>query len=230
MPKVKKISRLILLRHGQSEWNKKNIFTGWVDIPLSSEGIEEALASGQRIQNIPIDIIFTSTLNRGLMTALLAMSVHRSGKVTVVEPSSDDPHAEWRRCYSDQTLKTLIPIITAWQLNERMYGQLQGLNKEMMRQKYGPEQVQLWRRSYDSAPPGGESLKMTAQRTLPYFQNQIVPELQRGKNVLISAHGNSLRSIVMQLDGLSEKEVVELEIPTGIPLFYEFTDAGFVKE
>ncbi len=223
------MSRLILLRHGQSEWNKKNVFTGWVDIPLSQEGIEEAYRAGEEIKNIPIDIIFTSTLIRGMMTAMLAMLVHSSKKVPMILHQGEVRLEEWSKCYDEETEKELIPVVKAWQLNERMYGELQGKNKDKMRQIYGPEQVQIWRRSYDVAPPRGESLKMTAERTLPYFEEAVIPELKKGKNVLISAHGNSLRSIVMQLDGLSEEEVLNLEIPTGQPLYYELQKSGFKK-
>ncbi|HPE84577.1 MAG TPA: 2,3-bisphosphoglycerate-dependent phosphoglycerate mutase, partial [Chlamydiales bacterium] len=120
-----------------------------------------------------------------------------------------------------------IPTYVAWELNERMYGQLQGMNKDDARAKYGKEQVHIWRRSYATSPPGGESLKDTAARTLPYFQSTIVPHLDQGKNVLISAHGNSLRAIIMQLDNLSEEDVVKLEIPTGLPLFYTYKDGQF---
>ncbi len=213
---------LILLRHGESEWNRKNLFTGWIDIPLSEKGVEEALQAGREISAISIDLIFTSTLIRGIMTALLALSVHRSGKVPVILHPGEGRLEEWGRCYDSETEKELIPVIRAWQLNERMYGELQGKNKERMRAEYGEEQVQIWRRSYAIAPPNGESLEMTAERTLPYFKQKIIPHLKRGKNILIAAHGNSLRSIVMDLKQLSEEEVVSLEIPTGKPIIYAY--------
>lgn len=216
------MGHLILLRHGQSEWNKKNLFTGWIDIPLSQEGIQEALKAGVEIQDISIDVIFTSTLVRGLMTATLAMSVHKGGKVPVVLHPDHPKLNEWGTCYNDTVKKNLIPLFTAWELNERMYGELQGMNKEEMKKKYGEEQVHLWRRSYDIAPPLGESLKMTSERTLPYFKNTIMPYLEQGQNVFVSAHGNSLRSIVMHIDQLSEEEVLKLEIPTGIPIYYKY--------
>ncbi len=215
------MNRLILLRHGQSEWNKRNIFTGWIDIPLSSEGIEEAFEAGREIQDLPIDLIFTSTLIRGIMTAMLAMTLHRSKKVPEII-HQEEKFQEWHRCYDEEAKSTLIPAYQAWQLNERMYGVLQGKNKEQMREEYGAEQVHIWRRSFNIPPPQGESLKMTAERTIPYFETEILPQLKKGKNVLISAHGNSLRSIVMKLDGLNEEEVLKLEIPTGKPLIYEY--------
>lgn len=223
------MSRLILLRHGESAWNKKNIFTGWVDIPLSLEGIEEALESGRILKGTPIDLIYTSTLIRGIMTAMIAMSLHDSGKVPVLLHPGEGRLEKWATCYSVETQKTLIPVHTAWELNERMYGQLQGMNKQDMKNAFGEEQVQTWRRSFDIAPPEGESLKMTSERTLPYFEKEILPKLKAGKNILISAHGNSLRSIVMSLDNLSEEEVISLEIPTGKPLFYEYKKGQIVK-
>lgn len=216
------MGRLILLRHGQSEWNKKNLFTGWIDIPLSEEGVEEAFQAGNEISQEPIDLIYTSTLIRGIMTAMLVMSVHQSGKVPVILHPGEGKLEEWSRCYDPETEAELIPVIKAWQLNERMYGELQGKNKQKMREEYGDEQVKIWRRSFATPPPRGESLKMTAERTLPYFEEEILPKLKEGKNILISAHGNSLRSIVMKLDGLSEEEVLNLEIPTGKSLIYEY--------
>lgn len=223
------MSELILLRHGQSDWNKKNLFTGWIDIPLSKEGIEESLKAGEEIKTIPIDVIFTSTLIRGMMTALLAMSRHESEKVPLVLHPGEGILEEWGQCYNPKCAQSFIPVIRAWQLNERMYGKLQGMNKQEMREKYGEEQVQLWRRSYDIPPPDGESLKMTAERTIPYFQEKVISYLQEGKNVLISAHGNSLRSIVMDLDNLSQEEVLKLEIPTGQPIFYLYKNGIFKK-
>lgn len=219
--------RLILLRHGQSVWNKKNLFTGWIDVPLSEEGIEESLAAGRKLASIPIDAIYTSNLIRGIMTALLVMTVHESGKIPVILHEGE--FEAWSKCHSEETKKTLIPLKKAWQLNERMYGDLQGLDKQKMRELYGEEQIKLWRRSYSTSPPNGESLKMTAERTLPYFESEIIPCLKEGKNVFISAHGNSLRSIVMKIERLSEEEVVNLEIPTGVPLIYEFQEGSFEK-
>jgi 2,3-bisphosphoglycerate-dependent phosphoglycerate mutase len=212
--------KLILLRHGESIWNKKNLFTGWIDIPLSEKGIEEALEAGRAIREIPIQRIYTSTLVRGIMTAMLAMAAHGSGKTPVLLHPGEGRLEEWATCYSELAKRELIPVHSAWQLNERMYGELQGKNKQEMRDLYGEEQVQIWRRSFAEAPPGGESLKMTAERTIPYFRKMIVPNLQAGETILIAAHGNSLRSIVMDIEKLSQEEVVRLEIPTGKPLFY----------
>lgn len=218
---------IILLRHGASAWNEKNLFTGWVDIPLSRKGVEESLKAGDAIAHLPIDLIFTSTLIRAQMTAMLAMLRHQSGRVPCILHARDKGFEEWGAIHSEKTEHEVIPVRVAWQLNERMYGQLQGMNKDEMREKYGADQVHLWRRSFDIAPPEGESLKMTSERTLPYFREEILPYLDQGKHVLISAHGNSLRSIVMMLENLSATEVVELEFPTGSPWVYEYSEKGW---
>lgn len=223
-------SKLIMMRHGESCWNQKNLFTGWVDVPLSQKGIHEALEAGKRIRDLPIDIIYTSTLVRAQMTVFLAMSLHHSGKVPVVQHQKEHKLGEWGKIYSSQTSEQTIPVIYSWELNERMYGELQGLNKTETAQKFGAEQVKIWRRSYDIAPPQGESLQMTAQRSIPYFKKEILPHLNKGRNVFICAHGNSLRSICMYLDNLSKEEVLHLEIATGLPIVYNLQDGVFSKE
>ncbi len=224
------MAKLILLRHGQSEWNLKNLFTGWVDVPLSPKGIEEALDAGDQIQDIPIDVIYTTPLIRASMTAMLAMSKHHSGKTPVILHTGEGKMEEWGKIYSDETKKETIPVHIAWQLNERMYGGLQGLNKDEMRQKYGEEQVKLWRRSFATRPPNeGESLELTSTRSLPFFKKTIIPHLEQKQNVLISAHGNSLRSIIMDLDQLTSDEVISLEIPTGKPIIYQYENGTFDK-
>ena len=222
-------SKLILMRHGQSEWNKLNLFTGWVDVPLSQEGIDEAIKGGEEIKNIPIDIIFTSTLVRAHMTLFLAMLNHQSKKTPVFQ-HQDGKMKSWSKINSEKSQKETIPVFYSWHLNERMYGDLQGLNKDETRKKFGADQVKIWRRSFDVAPPNGESLKLTSERTLHYFKGEILPYLEKGKNVFISAHGNSLRSIVMFLDNLTGEEVVSLEIPTGKPIIYEYDDKKFYKK
>lgn len=216
------MAKLILLRHGQSVWNKRNLFTGWVDVPLSQEGIQEALEAGKKIAHIPIDTIFVSSLIRSHMTAFLAMSVHDEGKTPCIIHTGEGQLEEWAQIHGEEAKENCIPVIRAWQLNERMYGRLQGLNKQETIDKYGSEQVKIWRRSFDTVPPEGESLAMTAERTLPYFKEMVIPRLQKGENVLISAHGNSLRAIVMFLDNLSKEQVLELEIATGVPIFYDY--------
>lgn len=220
-------SKLILLRHGQSSWNKENLFTGWVDIPMSEEGNQEAIRAGKKIENIPIDVIFTSTLIRAQMTVPLALLHHKSGKTPVFLHPGEGKLEEWSQVYSEEAQKKLIPVYRAWELNERMYGRLQGLNKAETAEKFGADQVQKWRRSYDIKPPDGESLEMTAARTLPYFKNRIVPHLQKGENVLIAAHGNSLRSIIMFMKNLNKDEVVKLELATGDPLIYSYNNGRY---
>lgn len=187
---------LVLIRHGESQWNLENRFTGWVDVPLTDKGRDEAHRAGEKIRDIHFDVAYTSVLKRAIETLDIVMQV-----------------------IGQQD----IPIAYDQALNERHYGDLQGLNKAETAEKFGKEQVHIWRRSYDVAPPGGESLKDTAARTLPYFEAHILPDLRAGKNVLVSAHGNSLRSIVMQLDKLSKQAVMELNLATGVPIVYEFS-------
>lgn len=223
------MSELILLRHGQSEWNKRNLFTGWVDIPLSVEGIEEAYKAGDAISRIPIDVIITTTLVRAQMTAMLAMVRHASGKVPVFLHEGEGKLEEWGVIYGEEAKSHVIPVYRCWELNERAYGELQGLNKAETAEKFGAHQVKIWRRSYDVPPPGGESLEMTAARSIPYFKDKIVPFLDQGKNVFVCAHGNSLRSVIMYLDGLSKEEVLHLELPTGLPVIYQYSNKKFTK-
>jgi 2,3-bisphosphoglycerate-dependent phosphoglycerate mutase len=188
--------KLILLRHGQSEWNKENRFTGWVDVDLAEAGKAEARQAGTKLKGIRLDLAFTSALKRAQNTLELAM-----------ESAGLD-----------------LPVTKDKALNERMYGDLQGLNKADTAAKYGDEQVHIWRRSFDIAPPNGESLKDTADRVIPYFQTHIVPNLKAGKNIIIAAHGNSLRALIMHLEGLSPAEILKIEIPTGQPKMYELDD------
>ena len=195
---------LILLRHGESEWNALNLFTGWVDVDLTEKGRTEAARAGELIKALDRqpDVLYTSLLRRAITTANIAL---------------DKADRHW------------IPVHRDWRLNERHYGALQGLDKDETRAKHGAEQVHIWRRSYDVAPPDGESLKTCAERTIPCLEERIIPDLESGKNVLVAAHGNSLRSIVMYIEGLSEDEVLLLELPTGVPRSYEFADAGFTR-
>lgn len=204
---------LILLRHGESQWNLENRFTGWTDVPLSPKGEQEAHDAGQKLKSYKFDVAYTSVLKRAIDTLNIVLKI------------------------VDQ-LK--IPVSYDKALNERHYGALQGLNKAETAKKYGDDQVRLWRRSYDVPPPKektelnpdgiSESLKDTAARTLPYFEAKILPDIQKGKNVIVAAHGNSLRSIVMKLDNLTKEQVVELNIPTGVPLLYVYDDKGAIKE
>tara|TARA_R110002110_G_scaffold12692_19_gene60267 strand:- start:5887 stop:6519 length:633 start_codon:yes stop_codon:yes gene_type:complete len=194
---------LVLVRHGQSEWNEKNLFTGWRDPGLTELGKKEAHAAGQAIKEkrLSFDIAFTSVLSRAQDT---------------------------NRIILDEIGQPDLPVIEDQALNERDYGDLSGLNKDDAREKWGEEQVHIWRRSYDVPPPGGESLKMTAERVLPYFDKEILPRVLKGERVLVTAHGNSLRALVMQLDKLSREEVIALNIATGAPIVYELDDRGNV--
>lgn len=192
------MARLILVRHGQSVWNASNRFTGWTDVDLSDQGVEEAEEAGRELSRIRIDVVHTSDLVRAQRTAAIIMQHN--------EASED------------------VPTKYDWRLNERHYGALQGLNKAETAEKHSAEQVHIWRRSFDVAPPEGESLEMTAERTIPYFTQEIVPDLTKGKNVLVSAHGNSLRSIVMHIDAISPEDIVSLEIPTGQPIHYRYEE------
>jgi len=197
------MATLILLRHGQSVWNAANKFTGWTDVELSEVGKAEAAKAGEDLATTKIDVVHTSDLIRAQRTAAIVMEHNQA--------SSDVPtHRDFR-------------------LNERHYGALQGLDKDETRAKYGAEQVHIWRRSYDIPPPEGESLAMCAERTLPYLKEEIMPDLNAGKTVLVAAHGNSLRSIVMDIEGLSKEEVLGLEIPTGVPRIYTYEDGLFTK-
>ncbi|XP_039000466.1 2,3-bisphosphoglycerate-dependent phosphoglycerate mutase 2-like [Hibiscus syriacus] len=220
---------LILIRHGESLWNEKNLFTGCVDVPLTKKGVEEAIEAGRRISNIPVDMIYTSALIRAQMTAMLAMTQHRRKKVSIIMHNESEQAKAWSQIYSEETIKQSVPVITAWQLNERMYGGLQGLNKQETAERFGKEKVHEWRRSYDIPPPNGESLEMCAQRAVAYFKDNIEPQLQSGKNVMIAAHGNSLRSIIMYLDKLTSQEVISLELSTGIPMLYIFKEENFIR-
>ncbi|MQM13264.1 hypothetical protein Taro_046190 [Colocasia esculenta] len=220
---------LILIRHGESLWNEKNLFTGCVDVPLTEKGVEEAIEAGKRISNIPVDMIYTSSLIRAQMTAMLAMTQHRRKKVPIIVHNENEQAKTWSQIYSEETKKQSIPVIAAWQLNERMYGELQGLNKQETADRFGKEQVHEWRRSYDIPPPNGESLEMCAERAVAYFKDQIEPQLLHGKNVMIAAHGNSLRSIIMYLDKLTSQEVITLELSTGIPMLYIFKEGKFIR-
>ena len=195
---------LVLVRHGESQWNLENRFTGWVDVPLSEKGIAQAKEAGQKLkaEKIRFDVAYTSDLQRAQKT--LEFILEALGQ-------------------------TGLPVHRDKALNERHYGDLQGLNKAETAKKFGDEQVKIWRRSYDVAPPNGESLKDTAARTLPYFESRICADLKKGKNVIVSAHGNSLRSIVMDLDKLSREQVLELNLDTGVPLVYELDSSLKIK-
>ena len=188
---------LVLVRHGQSEWNKLNLFTGWKDPNLTQQGIAEASQAGEKLKDMSIkfDLMYTSVLQRAQLTG------------TIILEKLDQLN---------------IPIEKNINLNERDYGDLTGMNKDQARAEFGEEQVHIWRRSYDVPPPGGESLKNTYDRVVPYFKEKILAQLESGKNILIAAHGNSLRSLVKYIENISEENILKFEIATGEPLFYEY--------
>ena len=194
-----KSSYLVLVRHGQSEWNEKNLFTGWKDPKLTPRGVDEAIKAGKELKEAgySFDKMFTSDLFRAQDTGRIILE------------QMDIPSIE---------------VIKDVSLNERNYGDLAGLNKDEARKKWGDDQVHIWRRSFNVPPPGGESLKDTAERVLPYFKENIIPELIEGLNILVAAHGNSLRALVMELEEISSEEIVKLEISTGVPLVYKFKE------
>lgn len=215
------MATLILLRHGQSMWNAANRFTGWVDVPLSRAGIDEALDAGRRIADLPIDEVHMSTLLRAQQTAMIALAERSDGRVPRrITPQGEVERHPWSHLGPDAEDDTL-PIHVTWRLNERMYGDLQGLDKGASRARWGEDQVHIWRRSYDVPPPNGESLAMTAERTVPYLEEVLLPALDVGRSLLVVAHGNSLRSLIMRIRGLTEEEVIGLELPTGVPLRFE---------
>lgn len=195
--------KLILVRHGQSEWNLQNRFTGWVDVDITSQGEDEAKRAGQNLKGIQIDYLFTSVLKRAIHTAEIILN---------------------------EAGISNIPTERDQALNERHYGDLQGQNKQEIGDKYGQEQLHIWRRSFDVAPPNGESLLDTKNRVLPYYKEHIEPLLKQGKNVLIVAHGNSLRALVMYLENISKEEIASLNIPTGVPYLYEMDVNLFINE
>ena len=196
------MTNLTLVRHGQSDWNNKNLFTGWENPGLTKKGVEEAHKTGNLLkeENKNYSYLFTSILDRAINTADIILEELGIGQINVIR---------------DQAL------------NERDYGELTGLNKDAARKKWGEDQVHIWRRSFDVPPPGGESLKDTAERVIPYFRDKILPLLIEDKNILISAHGNSLRALVMHIEGLSSEEILTREIATGQPISYEFFDGKF---
>lgn len=195
MPSVAAPGKLVLVRHGASEWNLKDIFTGWVDVPLSPKGIAEAHRAAEKLKGYDFNMAFTSVLSRAIDT------------LNIILKDNDQEN---------------IPTEKAIALNERHYGDLQGKNKEEMKEIFGADTVEVWRRSFDLAPPSGESLKDTCDRTIPYFRDIIMPEIKNGKNVIVAAHGNSLRSILMYLELLAPHEIVKVNIATGVPYVYEF--------
>jgi phosphoglycerate mutase, BPG-dependent, family 1 len=196
---------LVLVRHGQSEWNLENLFTGWKDPGLTAKGVEEARRAGEKLHDMRIrfDVAYTSNLSRAQRTCQIILDGIGQGDLETIRDEA---------------------------LNERDYGDLTGLNKDAAREKFGEEQVHIWRRSFDIPPPGGESLKDTAARVLPYFEAEILPRVLKGENVLVAAHGNSLRALIMEIEGLSGEEIIARELDTGVPIVYRLDEEGAIVD
>ena len=212
--------QLVLVRHGKSVWNGQNRFTGWVDISLAREGMEEAVRTGRLLRNMHFDLAFTSSLLRAQDTLyeILKQNLHCDQYMRIHELSSD-----WYEHFVPVTTDlSELKIYISEKLNERYYGDLQGRNKDAAKEEYGADKVHLWRRSYDIPPPGGESLEMTAQRVIPYYKTHIKPHVAKGESVLVSAHGNSLRALIMHLEQLTKEQILDYELPTGSPHVYRF--------
>jgi 2,3-bisphosphoglycerate-dependent phosphoglycerate mutase len=194
---------LVLIRHGQSAWNLENKFTGWVDVELTAKGIEEAKNAGKKLEDYSFDLAFTSGLKRAKETLKIVLQESHQAEIATFQDIA---------------------------LNERMYGDLQGLDKTETEEKFGVEQVKIWRRSYDVQPPNGESLKDTADRVIPYFTKHIEPLLNEGKSIIVAAHGNSLRALIMHIERLTKEEILEFEIPTAVPRLYTFDESMQIIE
>ena len=222
------MAKLILTRHGQSLWNAENKFTGWVDVPLSEQGRAEATIAACKLRDYRVRVCFTSMLFRAIETAIVILTEVDDicdGRIPIIKHDiEDEAWHGWDQYNGDPEQE--LPVYTVSALDERYYGELQGLNKAETAAKFGKEQVQRWRRSYDVAPPGGESLEDTVKRTVPFFRDRVLKHLMAGDNVLIAAHGNSLRSIIKYLENLSEDEIVKVELGTGVPIVYDIDSNG----
>ncbi len=215
----------MLVRHGESRWNLENRFAGWVDVPLSEKGIMEAIDCAKYLQPFEFDVAFTSKLTRAQTTLMLILPYQ---KKTGIFLHDDEKGDEWS-LHPMRVDESEMPIYSSEALNERYYGKLQGQNKQQAREVYGEEQVFIWRRSFDIAPPNGESLKDTYERTIPYFKDNILPFLEMGKNVIVVAHGNSLRSVVKYIENISDEDIPKFELNTGDPVIYDHKMGKFTK-
>ena len=216
------MSRLTLIRHGQSIWNLQNRFTGWIDVSLSSHGVEEAQRAAALLANEHFDLAFTSALLRAQDTLYeILKQNHYCAQYLRIHETGSEWYEHFTSAKGDDTE---LKIHVSDRLNERYYGDLQGLNKDRARERFGAEQVHIWRRSYDTPPPNGESLAMTAARALPYFQSRIIPHLQQGEHILVSAHGNSLRAIIMHIEQMTPAQILAYELKTGAPHIYDFDE------
>lgn len=219
------MSVLVLVRHGESRWNLENRFAGWVDVPLSEKGIMEAMDCAKYLQSFEFDVAFTSKLTRAQTTLMLILSYQKKTGIFLHDDGKGD---EWS-LHPMRVDESEMPIYSSEALNERYYGKLQGQNKQQAREVYGEEQVFIWRRSFDISPPNGESLKDTYERTIPYFKDNILPFLEKKKNVIVVAHGNSLRSVVKYVENISDEDIPKFELNTGDPVIYDHKMGKFTK-
>ena len=218
------MARLILVRHGESIWNLENRFTGWIDVSLSQKGVEQAREAGDKLSNENFKVLFTSHLIRAQMTLFEILNKNNKNKGVIREHDRVNESSRYHHGYENNGDYTSLYYLE--ELNERFYGDLQGKNKEETTKEHGEEQVKLWRRSYDIAPPGGDSLKDTGEYSIPCYTSVIKPSLSQG-TVLVVAHGNSLRSIIKEIEGLDKDEILDVEIGTGVPIIYELDDNNF---
>ena len=214
--------KLVILRHGESIWNLENRFTGWADVPLSKNGINEAKKAAIKLRDLKFDIAFTSELIRAQMTLFEVLNINNNeNKFFRIHNINKKRYGKYLQKHPEMNY---LKLFISEKLNERDYGDLEGLNKKETALKYGEEQVHIWRRSFDIAPPNGESLKDTYKRTIPYFKKNIEKELKLGNNIIITAHGNSLRSIMKYIEKLSDEEIVKVELPTATPVIYTLNE------
>ncbi len=222
------MGKLVLIRHGESLWNTRNIFTGWVDVPLTQSGIVEASVASHLISNINFDVVYTSTLVRSIQSALIVLLSDTKRRTPYIVHQCPIRRRRYNRFFADEQ-QNMIPVYMNWHLNERYYGDLQGLNKAKIADVFGVEKVVAWRKGYCSRPPKGESLKDTSKRVIPFFKKTIIKQLSEGKNVLVSAHSNTIRSIVMHIDRMDEAQVVGLDIETANPIVYDYENGVLTK-
>ncbi len=220
---IDSMSKLVLVRHGESIYNNDNKFTGWVDVPLSEKGILEAIKCAKKLRKIDLEIAFTSELERAQETLLIILSEQKKTGIFIHEKGKEK---KWEKHFTN---KKEILVHCNEALNERYYGDLQGKNKDAMRKKYGEEKVFLWRRSYDIRPPHGESLKDVCKRVVPYFEKKIIPELRKGNDVIVSLHGNSMRAIIKYIDKIADDKIPFLEMPFAKPIIYNYSKGKLTK-
>ena len=224
------MGKLVLIRHGESVWNGRSLFTGWVDVPLTQAGIVEASRASHLVNGIDFDVVYVSALIRSIQTAFIVLLSDSRRRTPYLIHSSDFFHRKWYHTFSHTEQKNMIPVYRCWQLNERFYGDLQGLSKSKIADIFGVDKVVSWRRGYTERPPKGESLQDTSHRVIPFFNKEIVKQLEAGKNVLVSALSNTLRSIMMNIEQMDEAQVVGLEVDTANLIIYNYSNGEYLRE